>query len=325
MINNLQLLRAFAAISVVLFHIIDTASTYSLDTRGLKLLAGWGAYGVDLFFVISGFVMFHSQLQQRVTPGVFFKKRLIRIVPIYWSLTVLVAVAYLLLPALFRELQVTTSWTLSSLAFLSWWWNGSQPLLYVGWTLEWEMAFYLLFALSLAAKSLRVQMSVLVAGLALLALYSGYLIVIEFLFGIIAAYIYHYHKPTAATGWLLVIVGIALLLVTLQSQYRMLVMELGVQRVLHWGVPALLIVLGVSLIQQFKWGWLHYLGHASYSIYLIQMLTIPVFYKLAVVFLPTTNTDVLALACLLGSIMIGCLTYALIEKPLTTTLQARAG
>lgn len=323
MINNLQVLRALAAISVVLFHIIDTAFTYALDTHELKFLAGWGAFGVDLFFVISGFVMFHSQIQHRTTPGVFFKKRLIRVVPIYWTLTLLVIGAYVLLPVLFRGLQITPSWALSSFAFISWWWAGSQPVLYVGWTLEWEMAFYLLFAVSLWLKTERLQLTLLVLSISALAIFSSHLIIIEFLFGIFAAYLYHYHRPPPAFGGLLVCLGIGLLLYTLQSEYRLLVMDLGLRRILHWGIPGFLLVMGGSVVAQLQWRWLTYLGDASYSIYLIQMLSIPVFYKVTSILLPTVNTDFLALVCLLGTIAVGCLTFALLEKPLTTTLQRR--
>lgn len=323
MINNLQILRAFAAISVVLFHIIDTALTYSQGTSALNFLAGWGAFGVDLFFVISGFVMFHSQLQHRTTPMVFFKKRLVRIVPIYWAITLFVVIVYLVLPAIFRGLEISLSWALSSLAFVSWWWVGSQPVLYVGWTLEWEMAFYLLFAVSLWGKTIRVQLSLLFLGIISLALFSNHFIIIEFLFGIFAAYVYHYHKPSPGVGALLLLLGSMLLLMTLQSQFRMLMMDLGIQRVMHWGAPSSLLVLGVSIIEQSHRRWFGYLGDASYSIYLIQMLSIPAFYKFTSLVLPAANTDALALACLLVTIMAGCISFTLIEKPLTRLLQAK--
>ncbi|MDB2405246.1 acyltransferase family protein [bacterium] len=62
MLLNLQILRAFAALSVVLFHTIGTSSSYGFDTRWISYLEGWGASGVDVFFVISGFVMLYTQL-----------------------------------------------------------------------------------------------------------------------------------------------------------------------------------------------------------------------------------------------------------------------
>jgi peptidoglycan/LPS O-acetylase OafA/YrhL len=69
-INNLQILRAFAAINVVIFHIIGTAIDYGFEADKLSLFRGWGANGVDVFFVLSGFVMLHSQLQKKGRRGI---------------------------------------------------------------------------------------------------------------------------------------------------------------------------------------------------------------------------------------------------------------
>jgi peptidoglycan/LPS O-acetylase OafA/YrhL len=69
MINNLQILRAFAAINVVLFHIIGTSVSYGQGVVQFSFLEGWGANGVDIFFVISGFVMVYTQLKN---PKSFF-------------------------------------------------------------------------------------------------------------------------------------------------------------------------------------------------------------------------------------------------------------
>ena len=57
MIENIQILRGFAAINVVLFHIILTASTYNQNTNLLLLIENFGSSGVDIFFVISGYFL----------------------------------------------------------------------------------------------------------------------------------------------------------------------------------------------------------------------------------------------------------------------------
>ena len=64
-ILNLQYLRAFAAINVVLFHIIGTATSYGYKPDFFSSLEGWGQNGVDIFFVISGFVMYYIQYQKK--------------------------------------------------------------------------------------------------------------------------------------------------------------------------------------------------------------------------------------------------------------------
>ena len=62
MIFNLQILRGFAALNVALAHTIFVAGQYNQNTNFLSYLDGWGINGVDIFFVISGFVMLHTQL-----------------------------------------------------------------------------------------------------------------------------------------------------------------------------------------------------------------------------------------------------------------------
>ena len=64
-INNIQLLRALAAINVIIFHTIGTSTLYDLDTNFLSYFEGWGKNGVDLFFVISGFVIYHSHQNKK--------------------------------------------------------------------------------------------------------------------------------------------------------------------------------------------------------------------------------------------------------------------
>ncbi len=87
MIVNIQYLRAFAAINVVIYHIIGTATDYGKRPEIHSFFEGWGENGVDIFFVISGFVMMHSQnINQKDTVS-FIYSRLTRIVPIYWILT----------------------------------------------------------------------------------------------------------------------------------------------------------------------------------------------------------------------------------------------
>ena len=100
MISNLQFLRAFAAINVVIYHIIGTSIAYSYDLNLINKLAGWGANGVDVFFVISGFIMYFVQNKNpKKKPIEFFKSRLIRIVPLYWLMTFLSFGVFYILPS----------------------------------------------------------------------------------------------------------------------------------------------------------------------------------------------------------------------------------
>ena len=119
-IYNLNSLRAFAAINVVIYHILGTSSAYGFAPQSFIFLGDWGASGVHLFFVLSGFVMLHTQLQAKKTMFIFLKSRLIRIVPIYWFLTLITYTSFALIPAAaFNSNSPSSLEVLESLFFMS--------------------------------------------------------------------------------------------------------------------------------------------------------------------------------------------------------------
>src|SRR5262249_32463856 len=110
-----------------------------------------GAAGVDLFFVISGFVMVYASepLYEKLgAPRVFFLRRLARIVPSYWATTI-----FLLAYGMIARVDLATSWDAAEWIVASFLFipcprpNGVMlPYHYVGWTLNYEMFFYVVFA-----------------------------------------------------------------------------------------------------------------------------------------------------------------------------------
>lgn len=317
MIKNIQILRAFAALNVVLFHIIPAANSYSQSTTIFKHLEGWGANGVDIFFVISGFVMLHTQLNKRKSPSEFFRNRVIRIVPIYWALTLFIIALYSAIPGLFREMAVTPFWSLTSLMFTSKALTGENPVIIVGWTLEWEMFFYTVFALALFAKSMQSVVWLVTLALVMIAATTQSWIALEFIFGMGVAHIYNRWEGTQKEGLVLFAAGSVLLSLSLLPAVR----SLEVDRMIIWGLPSFLVVLGVIYAPQAKGRIMSYLGDASYSIYLGQTLSIPAFYKISSKVLVGVNGDLLALACLLSTALVGCALYSFIEKPMTLRLK----
>jgi peptidoglycan/LPS O-acetylase OafA/YrhL len=319
MINNIQALRAFAAINVVFFHIIGASKSYSQDVGLFGFLEGWGANGVDIFFVISGFVMLHIQMIQRRSPFDFFKNRILRIVPIYWLLTLFVIILYLFLPSIFKEMNLTPVWAISSLFFTSSvFTNQETPVVYVGWTLEWEMLFYLMFSIGLFFNKLRLQVAFVVASLACVSFISGSYIVFEFLFGMLVAYAHKKEILSKRQSLLVLFFGLFTLLLSLLPS----VVSWELNRVLLWGIPSFFIVYGLVSCAQIRGRFFTYLGDASYSIYLVQVLTIPAFYKFSFKILGGWNGDFLALLCLFLSVTFGCLVYSLAEKPVTVRLKS---
>jgi len=107
--------------------------------------------GVDIFFVISGFIMMVTSRNSR--PVEFAVRRIFRIVPLYWLLTVALALLALLAPQFIRTTSLTTGAFVKSLFFIPYANPGQlgalRPLLVPGWTLNYEMFFYAVFALTL--------------------------------------------------------------------------------------------------------------------------------------------------------------------------------
>jgi peptidoglycan/LPS O-acetylase OafA/YrhL len=314
MLNNLQALRAFAAINVVFFHVIGASYSYDQRVTLFSFLEGWGINGVDLFFVISGFVMVYTQSVNRRSPRAFFANRIKRIVPVYWLFTAALFAIYILVPAAFREMKPDIAHFASSLFFLSRAFSYEHPLLLVGWTLEYEMLFYALFAVGICLKDLRHSMAVTI--LALSAAVASRLvdtIVLEFVFGMLCARLYLARKGTSL-GATLFGAGVALLCASIfwKSDW---------DRTVVYGIPALLIVAGAASLRQTENRLLIFLGAASYSIYLAQALAIPAFYKVSSRLLQWVNADLVAVAALCASVAFGCLVYQYVEKPITERLK----
>ncbi|HLO92738.1 MAG TPA: acyltransferase [Burkholderiaceae bacterium] len=307
-LGNLQVLRGLAALAVVLFHVLETSVHQQRPVALLVPLAGWGAWGVDLFFVLSGFVMVHTQQRRPRSAGRFLADRLWRIVPLYWLLTLTVVLLQLLRPGLFHGALADGRQLLASLGFVSGAWLGRPPVLWLGWTLEWEMAFYLLFTLGLllpwrAGPALCVSL-----GLALLIALGADALGLEFLLGMGLAALHRRlpgHRPWAP--WLVALGALGLL--------ASLGQPAPAQRLLHWGLPAALLLLGALGLRQTRWAPGQWLGDASYSIYLVQALSIPALYRLLRLW-PGLQADGVALLVIAGTALAGLACHRWLERPL---------
>ena len=312
MIDNIQHLRAFAAINVVLFHVIGTAATYLKNVSAIAFLGGWGANGVDIFFVISGFIMLHTQMKSEKTAVNFIKSRIIRIVPLYWLATLFIVFLFLMAPSIFRKIDITPLYAFSSLFFVSniaW----SHPIVDVGWTLELEMMFYVIFAVGLLTHSRKSLILFIFLCLLSIAITFSKIILIEFIFGMMLAILLNKVKFTHLTGIYVFSIGLLILI----SSLFPFVKQFNGDRLIIWGIPAFFIVFGAIYAPQLKSKILSYIGAASYSIYIVQVITISATYKISNKIMPNINSDVLAIFCLLLSVASGCLVYSFVEKPIT--------
>jgi peptidoglycan/LPS O-acetylase OafA/YrhL len=270
-IANLHGLRAVAASSVVYLHASDV----------LHLYPSVGTFGVDVFFVISGFIIPYIAAQN--SDG-FLLRRIIRIVPFYWSATLLVFVLARVLPSIAPHTPKDLPALLAAMFFIPHALpNGDvAPILPLGWTLNYEMYFYLAFAVAMraskkwapvitAAVILAIMAAVDVSGTSSVILgFYGKPIVLEFLFGIAAFYAFS-ALPTEANryGWL----AVAALMIIAAGFLPVRDFDPNVTRWLWTGLPALVIVLGALALER-TWNMsihrklLILLGEASYILYL---------------------------------------------------------
>ena len=152
MIRPIQYLRGIAAMMVVWHHALAQVA----GTQNFIRLPQFGAYGVDLFFAISGFIMLVTTWDKDITPLEFAKHRIRRIVPLYWLATLLMVCSAIVAPLLFKTLRFDADSLLKSLFFIPYYslsFPGLiQPLLVPGWSLNYEIFFYGLFALLLTVN-----------------------------------------------------------------------------------------------------------------------------------------------------------------------------
>jgi exopolysaccharide production protein ExoZ len=145
--NGVQILRAIAANLVVLNHIWEIEHKFHPDHQMLpSLFERFGTLGVQMFFVISGFVIILAA--QRETARVFILSRITRIYPIYWFYTSVLLIGYLAAPQILADrsgVSLVGSYLL--------WPTGDYPLLVVGWTLIHEMYFYLVITAMLLVRA----------------------------------------------------------------------------------------------------------------------------------------------------------------------------
>jgi exopolysaccharide production protein ExoZ len=320
---SIQYLRALAALCVVVFHALES-SPYRLRV---------GAAGVDVFFIISGFIMATLMLGAEADPKRFLSRRINRIVPLYWCVTLITLAVGWIKPAFFYRFDGTLQNAVLSLLFLPHGGTvGAAPVAPLGWTLEYEMFFYALCVLALLApvahrlKLLGVFLLALVAlGFALpqsndfVRVYTNPLL-LEFGAGLVLAVLWRSNllPPTwpAALGLCAGFFGFAAEQVGWMPQSGI--------RVFDWGLPALLVVAGAlglesaGKVSHWRFGLL--LGDASYSLYLTHGFVVSaVAWELSAAPLWLRAGLILASACLLG-----VASYTFFERPMTRLLNARS-
>jgi peptidoglycan/LPS O-acetylase OafA/YrhL len=249
---------------------------------------GLGQAGVDIFFVISGFIIFYTTAVTSMDWREFTARRIIRIAPTYWLYTAVAIVAFFVAPSAFRHFVLVPWHTIASFLFIPDYHpivaGLIQPILGVGWTLNYEMFFYAVFALLL---TLRVTARLR----AILAIMTS-LVALGLLFRPEAAALKTYSDPLmlefaggCVLGWM-VIRGVRvprfLCLALAALGVLGFASSLAIDewpRCIRWGVPSILLV-AAAVFFEARYGirrvlLLKRLGDASYSLYLTHIFTIP--------------------------------------------------
>ena len=148
-VKSIHYLRGLAALLVVFHHSIIQLA----PVRDHYAHVEFGQAGVDIFFVISGFVIYLSNAKGRLGSGEFLKRRIIRIVPLYWLATLAVVAVAVVAPRFFATTTLTAQDVAQSLLFVPAYSAAFPgqiwPVLVPGWSLNYEMFFYLVFAVGL--------------------------------------------------------------------------------------------------------------------------------------------------------------------------------
>jgi len=206
-LHNVQVARFFAAATVVIGHLQHEflrSGALSPDSLLAWEPIDWG-FGVDMFFVISGFIMYliaADSFGSAKSARNFLKRRFVRIVPLYWLMTSLMLGIVLLAPGLVQHGEITWPGIIASYLFIPWPRSDGElfPILALGYTLNYEIFFYLMFAIALLFSRRTGMLFLFCAfGLVLLArplappdwwpiMFWGNPIIFEFMFGILLAH-----------------------------------------------------------------------------------------------------------------------------------------
>ncbi|CAG2146100.1 hypothetical protein LMG31506_03323 [Cupriavidus yeoncheonensis] len=337
-LSSVQCLRAIAAMAVVAYHAAATIQIHGWKPGIVSHAAAWGWAGVDIFFFISGFVMVMTTAGRDRGLGAareFMAARIARIAPMYWLLTSLMLAIVWIAPGLktteFTLMQAVTSYLFVPYEVRE---SGSYyPVLYVGWTLTYEMFFYAVFAVSLcfAERRSRLVLTVFFAGLSILSLTrpSAYIfrfltdpLLLEFIFGCVFAWAYRSgFRVSRRTSAVIIAAGVLGFCIGTPSSDM-------AHRVIFAGIPAALLVAGV-ILREAAGGWkgsdlLQQVGDASYSLYLLQAFTIPAFARVLTGAdkLRLLPGDLICLTLVFASVLVAALVYRIVERSIDIKVRA---
>lgn len=338
MISLLQVFRGIAAMLVV-YHHANQEVTGLYGENTLRSLFDFGDAGVQFFFVLSGFIIYYvhrRDIGRKEVLGTFFKKRVIRVYPLYILITLMLTPFWAFVPGFGAEYHKHLSSFIYSLLLIP---QTHVPNLGVGWTLTHEILFYFLFSMLVFSRQIgRIVLGIWFTAIVIANLMSTHemvfplshlLSVNNFLFGmgIMGAILVLKSPLQRDLGWPMVFLGV-LAFVGVAVSRNVLYEEGGIGFVADrvfivlLGLASFLVVLqsGSRRVEDrmSQWRLLNIIGAASFSIYLTHQTFVSLLRKLVVLTGLESSAPVgvmFLLACVL-SIAGGVVVYYQVEKPM---------
>lgn len=285
-IRSIEWLRAIACLLVVIFH--AQLQVWRLSDGKFAQGLSFTAAGTDLLLVISGFFLVYNTRMKNTTPIGVIKSRLVRVVPLYWLLTTVALIFFLLAPHLFRSSEFSLAHVAASYAFLPYPHpvNGLyMPFLVPGWTLNYLIPIVLMFSALLAvSRTYAGWMSVVpivaivilrmegVSSSSVLSFYS-HPVVLDFAAGMIVAECFLGRFAGRPAIVIAGAVGIALYFLGAMRDVGS-----GTERSMYWGAAGACLLFAVIEFEH-MFGWIDLpivraIGDASYSIYLSSLFSL---------------------------------------------------
>lgn len=334
--KSIQYLRGIAATAIVFRHLSDRTDKYNIIVPGFNGI-DIGLWGVDLFFVISGFVMVYITKSDQAGFRYIFNfwiRRYLRISPLYYIMTMVIIFVAMYVPSS-TELRPSIEHTINSLLYIPSY--NLSPVLGVGWTLNYEMYFYLIFGLVLffPEKYQTTTMTVWFSGSVLFGFFyqSDNAIIlqitnpllIEFLLGVFIGRFFREEKIWSVAH-ALIILSVSCLIIIFAELF-----DMGRElRFLFYGIPcaglvSALIALEARKVIKFDTKLLLLAGEISFSLYLVHIFVIAGYGKFVMKFslFEFTNGYILLSFDFIVCFLTATLISKLIEQPLHINLSKR--
>jgi peptidoglycan/LPS O-acetylase OafA/YrhL len=340
---NLQICRGFAATFVVIGHSLTDYDFFAARSGVAPAWTGinWGC-GVNIFFVISGFIMIYTTHNDFASPGAplrFIMKRALRIIPSYWLVTTIQILGSLILPSLLNVPIGNLQHILASYFFIPDWrpdMSAVRPVLSLGWTLNYEMFFYVAFAFSMFLPFKR-GMTLLIFGF-FIGIISKYIfdvkqvqisfwldmIISNFIFGVCIGLIYI--RGYRLTLPVAIIIGLIGLFFAIAGNPSTALVGLDLNSI-RYGLPAAMFVAAMALGPSVVDGAVTRLGvaigDASFSLYLIHPFIVrplrEVWLKLKFTSLPA---PIYCFVCVFFAVLAALIIFRAFELPVAQMLRS---